>query len=92
MGNTINIFNFFETFPEEFNYRKHVDMSNKTLLDTLESFPHISAWELPPFNVHHVGSYGCVTKPGLENSKIHLYTEDHRHPAVISGRVETDFF
>ena len=32
-----------------------------------------------------VGSYKCGTKPGLEVSRIHLYTEDHRHPAVYRG-------
>ena len=60
-------------------------MTNKTMLNILNTFAHISSWELPPFNVHHVGSYGCFTKPGLEQSEVHLYTEDHRHPAVYSG-------
>ena len=74
---------------------------NKTLLDHLNTFKDISAWRLPAFNVHHVsveyvfkfknwehlqvGSYECGTKPGLEVSRIHLYTEDHRHPAVYRG-------
>ena len=74
---------------------------NKTLLDHLNTFKDVSAWRLPAFNVHHVsvkhvfkyknweqlqvGSYECGTKPGLEVSRIHLYTEDHRHPAVYRG-------
>jgi len=70
---------------KKFNYRKHVDVSNKTLVQLLDNFTFISAWKLPPFNVHHVGSYECVTRPGLENSQIYLYTEDHRHPAVYRG-------
>ena len=69
----------------QFNYRKHFGMTNKTLIKILDKFLYISSWELPPFNVHHVGSYECVTKPGLEQSEVYLYTEDHRHPAVYSG-------
>ena len=79
-----------------------MDVSNKTLVQLLDNFTFISAWKLPPFNVHHVmikriisifamyltqvGSYECVTRPGLENSQIYLYTEDHRHPAVYRGK------
>jgi len=75
---------------KKFNYRKHVDVSNKTLLETLDSFNYTTAWQLPSFNVHHVGSYSCVTKPGLEQSRIHLYTEDHRHPAVYKGEIHKE--
>ena len=39
---------------KKFNYRKHVDVSNKTLVQLLDNFTFISAWKLPPFNVHHV--------------------------------------
>ena len=30
-----------------------------------------------------------VTRPGLEESTVHLYTEDHRHPAVYHGNIVT---
>ena len=37
--------------------------------------------------VLQVGTYSCITKPGMEMSSVHLYTEDHRHPAVHTGNI-----
>ena len=31
-----------------------------------------------------VGTYSCITKPGMEMTSRHIYTEDHRHPAVYT--------
>ena len=36
------------------NYRKHVDVSNKTIIHQLSKFKFVTSWELPPFKVHHV--------------------------------------
>ena len=34
-----------------------------------------------------VGSYSCITKPGMEMTRVHLYTEDHRHPAIHTWKL-----
>ena len=36
------------------NYRKHVDVSNKTIIHELSKFKFVTSWELPPFKVDHV--------------------------------------
>ena len=39
---------------KNFNYRVHVDVSNKTLIQHLDSFTSVTAWTLPPFKLHNV--------------------------------------
>ena len=39
---------------KNFNYRSLVDVSNKTLLQHLDTFTTITAWTLPPFKLHNV--------------------------------------
>ena len=38
----------------KFDYRKYVDVSNRTLVELLDNFTHVSVWVLPPFKLHHV--------------------------------------
>ena len=39
---------------KNFNYRAHVDVRNKTLIQHLDSFTTVTAWTLPPFKLHNV--------------------------------------
>ena len=33
-----------------------------------------------------VGTYSCISKPGMDITSVHLYTEEHRHPAVYTSQ------